>query len=79
MSSRERVLDTTMAVVRQRLGIEPPFFRDVRTQDATKPVASYFMLQEPFNHSRRRSRGDQEEIYFRWNEIFHPWEVEYKQ
>ena len=48
MSSRERVLDTTMAVVRQRLGIEPPVFRDVRTQDATKPVASYFMLQEPF-------------------------------
>ena len=62
MSSRERVLDTTMAVVRQRLGIEPPFFRDVRTQDATKPVASYFLLEE--NNSTRH-HACKEEIYFR--------------
>ena len=69
MSSKERVLDTTMAVVRQRLGIEPPFFRDVRTQDATKPAESYFMTMT--GHKWQQSLH--QEIYFRWNEIFHPW------
>ena len=70
MSSMERVLDTTMAIVRQRLGIEPPFFREVRTQDATKPAESYFMpITEP-----KWQQSLNQEVYFRWNEIFHPWE-----
>ena len=70
MSSKDRVLDTTMAVVRQRLGIEPPYFKNVRTQDATKPAESYFMTMT--GHKWQQSLH--QEIYFRWNEIFHPWE-----
>ena len=69
MSSKENVIDTTMAVVRQRLGIEPPIFKYVRTQDATKPVESYFL---PIEHKRQQPIS--QEVYFRWNEIFYPWE-----
>ena len=43
MSSREKVLDTILAVVMHRLGIESPFFKDNRTQDATKSAKSYLM------------------------------------
>ena len=70
MSSKEKVLDTTMAVGRQRLGIEPPFFKDIRTQDATKPSESYFM---PMTEHEWHPSSSQD-VYFRWNEIFHPWE-----
>ena len=70
MSSKERVLDTTMAVVRQRLGIEPPFFKDARTKDATQHTESYFM---PMTEHKWHQSSNQE-VYFRWNEIFHPWE-----
>ena len=70
MSSKDRVLDTTMAVVRQRLGIEPPYFKNVRTQDATKPAESYFMPNT--EHKWRQSSN--QEIYFMWNEVFYPWE-----
>ena len=69
MSSKEKVIDTTMAVVRQRLGIEPPIFKYVPTEDATKPVVSYFL---PIEHKRQQPIS--QEIYFRWNEIFYPWE-----
>ena len=69
MSSKEKVLDTTMAVVRQRLGIEPPFFKDVRTQDATKPAESYFMDMK--EHKWHQSTS--QEVYFRWNDVFYPW------
>ena len=70
MSSKERVLDTTMAVVRQRLGIEPPYFKDVRTLDATQPGESYFMPTP--NHKWQQSSN--KEVNFRWNNIFYPWE-----
>lgn len=69
MSSNEMVFDTTMAVVRQRLGIEPPFFKDTHTQDATKQTESYFM---PMAEHKWHQSSNQE-VYFRWNEIFHPW------
>lgn len=59
-----------MAVVRERLGIEPPFFSDVRTQDATKPEESFFM--PVIEHKRQQSLY--QDVYFRWNEVFHPWE-----
>ena len=70
ISSKERVLDTTMAVVRQRLGIEPPYFTEVHTQDATRPNGTYF--QPIASHKWRQSSP--EEIYFRWNVIHYPWE-----
>ena len=69
MSSKEKVIDTTMAVVRQRLGIEPPIFKYVPTQDATKPVESYFLPKE-----HKEQQPISQEVYFRWNEIFYPWE-----
>ena len=72
MSSRERVLDTTMAVVRQRLGIEPPFFTEVQTQDATRPNGTHFFLPVGRSHEWRQSSP--EEVYFRWNVVYYPWE-----
>ena len=70
MSSKEKILDTIMAVVRQRLGIEPPIFKYMRTQDATKPAESYFL---PIKEDKWQQPISQE-VYFRWNEIFYPWE-----
>ena len=70
MSSKEKVLDTTMAVVRQRLGIEPPVFKYFRTQDATKPAESYFLPTQEHKWQQPMTQ----ELYFRWNEIFYPWE-----
>lgn len=70
MSTKERVLDTTMAVIRQRLGLEPPYFMEYRTRDATSQKASYFLPKE--RHKWQRS--SHEDVYFRWNEVFHPWE-----
>ena len=70
MSSKEKILDTTMAVVRQRLGIEPPIFKYVQTRDATKPAESYFL---PIKEQKWQQPTSQD-VYFRWNEIFYPWE-----
>lgn len=70
MSSKERVLDTTTAVIRQRLGLEPPYFMDYRTRDATSQNKSYFVPEA--RHEWQKSFY--EDIYFRWNEVFHPWE-----
>ena len=70
MSSKEKVLDTTMAVVRQRLGIEPPYFSDVRTVDASQPKESFFMMKK----NEKWQQSSPQEVNFRWNEIFYPWE-----
>ena len=71
MSSKKKVLDTVTAVIRQRLGLEPPYFMDYRTRDATTPNASYFL---PATRHHKWRRSFHEDTYFRWNEIFHPWE-----
>ena len=70
MSSKERILDTTMAVIRQRLGMEPPYFKEIRSQDATQRTHAHFM---PITQYKWQQSSHQE-AYFRWNKVFHPWE-----
>jgi hypothetical protein len=32
----EKILDTVIALMRQRMGMEPPYFKDTVSRDATK-------------------------------------------
>ena len=70
MSTTERILDTTMAVVRQRLRIEPPYLSDIRTHDAKMPNDTYFLPTKRLIWRHSSST----ETNFRWNNLYHPWE-----